>query len=370
MTKTLAIFSHSQNTYSETFIQAHKKLPFNIKFYYGGFLPTHLENGGSLMRFSIKERVEKKITKQFTLQEYALLYSLKREKVDCILAEYGPTASHTLEIAKFLKIPLIVHFHGYDASVKAVVESYKSGYKNVFEYASFIISVSHKMSEALINMGCPKEKIVLSVCGPNPQFEENNPGYDLLQFVSVGRFIEKKAPYLTILAFKKVAAQEPSAKLKIIGEGDLMNVCRDMVIGLNLSNNVEFLGVQTADQIKKIFEESIAFVQHSIVAANGDSEGTPVAILEAQAAALPVIATYHAGIPDVVIHNETGLLCNEKDVEEMANNMLKLLRDKRKAKIMGIAGRERIKENFTQAQHLNSIEQLIIKAMAGKIRSV
>ena len=114
---------------------------------------------------------------------------------------------------------------------------------------------------------------------------------------------------------------------------------------------------------KKIFEESIAFIQHSIIADDGDSEGTPVAVLEAQAAALPVISTFHAGITDVVVNNETGLLVQEKDVDGMANNMLRILNESGLAERLGMSGRKRIKENFTLEKNLMTLRNVINKGI-------
>lgn len=362
MIKTLAIFSPAQNAYSETFIQAHKTLPFQIKFYYNGYLPTQLEGQKSLIEFSIKERIEKRIQGKFNLQEYALLYSLKREKVDCVLAEYGPTACESLEVLKFLNLPLVVHFHGYDASIKTILEKYKDAYRNVFAYARTVIAVSNKMKQALIEIGCPEKKIIVSPCGPEPVFFDIKPTYDSQQFISIGRFVPKKAPYLTILAFKKVVEKFPGAKLIMVGDGELLGVCKNVSVALNLENNIEFKGEQTPKEIRNLLQESIAFVQHSIIAENGDSEGTPVSVLEAQAATLPVISTFHAGIPDVVVNNETGFLVQEGDVEEMAKWMIKVLEDKKLAAQLGRAGRERMKEYFSQEKHLKQIEEAVLKA--------
>lgn len=110
-------------------------------------------------------------------------------------------------------------------------------------------------------------------------------------------------------------------------------------------------------------EHAGAFVQHSVTAAGGDFEGTPVAVLESQATALPVIATRHAGIPGVVIHNETGLLWEERDVEAMTNNMLCIIEENGLAKRMGEAGRKRVKENFTMERHLGIITKAIEEAV-------
>lgn len=359
MKKTLAIFSPTKNACSETFIQAHKNLPFNIKYYYSGFLPTILEGKQSLFEFTIAEKIKIRINKKFSLSEHALMNSLKRENVDCVLAEYGPTACAVLKVVEHLKIPMVVHFFGYDASVKSILNEYGTRYRQVFSYANTIIVVSRKMKSDLITLGCPSHKLLLSICGPDPNFFENRPCYLDAQFISVARFVEKKAPYLTIIAFKKVAEEFPYAKLIMIGDGQLMGICKNLVRGLGLENNIEFKGIQNPNEIRHIYEKSLAFVQHSIVAENGDCEGTPVAILDAQASALPVISTIHAGIPDVVINDETGLLVEEWDVEGMTKNMIRILVEEGLAEKLGKAGRKRIMEHFTMEKHLNVLRCLI-----------
>ena len=163
----------------------------------------------------------------------------------------------------------------------------------------------------------------------------------------------------TIFAFQKVIEKYPDCKLIFAGEGELLNSCINITKMLNLDKNITFTGAITPEEYKNYLLESLAFVQHSIVAQNGDSEGTPVAVLEAAAAGLPVIGTIHAGIPDVVIDGETGLLVEEHDVDGMAYNMIKLLDNIQLAKKLGAAGKQRINENFTLEKHINIIQNLI-----------
>lgn len=366
MKKTLAIFSPNEITYSETFIQAHKKLPYNIRYYYGGKLPVKAEFNPNLIDFSLRERIEKKITQHgFNLREYALMNSLKKENVDCVLAEYGPTACATLKVVSFLKIPLVVHFHGFDASHKETIKTYRDQYLQVFDYASAIIAVSKKMKTDLICLGCDEKKITISSCGPDSLYFKNNPGYNNQSFLTIGRFVEKKSPFATILAFKKVTEKYPDAKLFMVGDGELHSSCEVLARVLRIENNIEFKGIQNKEYIKILFEESIAFIQHSVVAESGDSEGTPVAVLEAQAAALPVIGTFHAGIPDIVINNETGLLVEENDIAGTATNMIRILSENGLAKKLGEKGRERVFKNFTLEMHLKSLEKIIDKAIVS-----
>ena len=101
-----------------------------------------------------------------------------------------------------------------------------------------------------------------------------------------------------------------------------------------------------------------AFVQHSLTARNGDSEGTPVSVLEACASGLPVIASNHAGISDAVVHRETGYLFEEGDVHAMANYMAKLAGDSGKAAKMGLAGRRRIEEHYSMGKSIGRLAAL------------
>lgn len=359
MTKTLAIFSPNQITYSETFIQAHKKLPFNIKFYYNGWLPDKLEGKKSIYKHGLIDKVKRLFHKAGSLKEYSLIESLKSEKVDAVLAEYGPTGCKALKIVKHLKLPLVVHFHGFDASDKKTIEEYADEYEAMFSYAKAVLVVSKAMYQALIKLGCPEKKLVLAPYGPNPIFFEVIPDYESRQFLAVGRFVEKKAPDLTIQAFKNVNEVYPDSTLVMVGEGPLLDMCKSLVVSLGLHKKVIFKNAIPHLEILPLMKSSLAFVQHSVVAINGDSEGTPVAILEAQAAAMPVVATYHAGIPDVVIHEVTGLLVQEKAIAEMADAMMRLLANTSLAATMGKNGRKKIAENFSLEKHLSLIANTI-----------
>jgi glycosyltransferase involved in cell wall biosynthesis len=108
-------------------------------------------------------------------------------------------------------------------------------------------------------------------------------------------------------------------------------------------------GGQSRDFVAQLMQEASLFVQHSRTAANGDSEGLPVAILEAMASALPVVSTKHSGIPEAVRDRVTGLLVEEMDVDGMASALAELLDNPDRAIVMGIAGRERVLEHFSLA---------------------
>jgi colanic acid/amylovoran biosynthesis glycosyltransferase len=367
----LAILSPNENNYSETFIHAHRELPFKIFFYCDNhnYVPTQLHGSNKIVRISNKIyfKLKSLINGKLTQSEYTLRYLLKKNKIDCVLAEYGVTGASSLRVIQSLRLPLIVHFHGFDASNQDVLLKFKEKYSEMFRYAQFVVSVSKKMSADLIQLGCPEDKIILNTYGPNTDFFTIKPPSEKKrQFIAIGRFVEKKAPNVTIMAFAKVAKKYPEARLLFGGNGILLDACKDLVKELGIDEQVLFLGTQSRTQVMSLFAASLAFVQHSVTGANGDSEGTPVAILEASAAGLPVIATRHAGIPDVIEHDKTGLLVEEGDVEGMAEFMMQLYENPAKAKLMGYEGSQNIGLHFTMEKHLDRLTEIINIAMADK----
>ena len=362
----IALVTPNQNAYSETFIQQHKKfIEGQLYSYYDGYLPKKLE--GELLINPRKLRV-KHIFKghyrlnRFSLSELLILNSFKDKKIELVFAEYGNTAVKLLPICRELDLPLIVHFHGHDASVISELEQ-AGYYSEVFQYARFVIVVSKKMQADFLEWGCPEEKLIYNPYGPRPEFFNVQPEFISKQFVALGRFTEKKAPYYLLLSFKKVLDKFPDARLVIGGDGELLQVCKNLCSYFQLDEKVEFPGVLDAKDFRKLLKNSICFVQHSVIAGNGDSEGTPVAILEAAAAGIPVISTLHAGIPDVIEDGKNGFLVEEHDVDGMARCMIKILEEPDEARRMGKAASLKIERDFKLERHIRIINDLIKKSV-------
>jgi colanic acid/amylovoran biosynthesis glycosyltransferase len=362
----IAICSPNKNAYSETFIMAQKNgLMGKIFYYFGGLLPNELEGHGKLSnRYTeVSNIVKRKIkTTTFNSEEEAFISSLKKNKIQVVLAQYGVTAHRIVDICKHLKIPLVTHFHGYDASMHSFIESC-GNYKKVFDYSAAVIAVSQTMKERLLQIGCPANKLVYNPYGPNDSFLALKPEFLTESFIGVGRFVDKKAPYYIILSFQKVLSKYPDAKLILGGDGPLFEVCHNLVKYLKIEQSVILPGPVSREKFIDYLASARAFVQHSVTAISGDQEGTPVAILEASAAGLPVISTRHAGIKDVVLEGETGYLVNEHDVDGMAEKMLMLLSNKELAVRLGKNGKERINKHFSLKQHLDRLDDIIAQAV-------
>lgn len=364
MANKLAVFSPSSNAYSETFIQSHRKLNGgNVAFYYGGLGGIKLDGSGKIQTDvgKVTWRLLGKLSKKEKLDiTKGLQKSFANNKVTSILIEYGNFAAELLPYLDFFKGKIVVHFHGYDASVYKVLEDYKERYLHLFNRVDKLVVVSERMKSMMVEMGAPLSKVELNTYGPHESFFEVQPTYDSKQLVYIGRFVNKKAPYYLILMMVELVKSFPDIKLVMIGEGGLFQTVRDLIAFYGLESNVLLKGRLTRDEILKVLSDSSCYVQHSIRAMDGDMEGTPNSILEAGAAALPVVSTYHAGIPDVIVDGNTGRLVEEHDIDNMINYVRNLLLEPDKLKELGEAGRARISKCFTQKMYLDKLDSLIL----------
>jgi glycosyltransferase involved in cell wall biosynthesis len=284
-----------------------------------------------------------------------------------VLAEFGPTAVRLVEPCRRLGLPLIAHFHGYDSSVRSVIEEHRASYPAMFRAAAAVIGVSRAMCAKLVELGAPPEKVHYSPYGVDcDRFHPADAAQAPPTVIAVGRLVDKKAPHLTLLAFAEVYRRNPQARLRFVGDGPLYGACVDLAAALGISDAVTFLGSQGHDVIREEMRGARCFVQHSVQASNGDCEGTPNTVLEAGASGLAVVSTRHAGIPDVVIDGETGFLVDERDASGMAVHMARLLDDRQLAGDMGRAARRHICGEFAMERRLSYLWSIIEASIAGR----
>lgn len=138
-------------------------------------------------------------------------------------------------------------------------------------------------------------------------------------FLTVGRLSEKKGIQDSIRALQRAATEvEFDYQYHIVGDGPLREEIRSVIEDLNLTEQVHLHGYQPLDKVREFYSKSDIFLLASKTASNGDQEGTPTVLVEAQASGLPVISTYHAGIPDIVKDGESGILAPEGEIEQLA----------------------------------------------------
>ncbi|MCF1190814.1 glycosyltransferase [Mangrovimonas sp. AS39] len=366
------------SNFSGSFIKAHEELIDSEKVILRGAYHDLRHNDRQIKLFYSANPLLfklKKLLPQFLYHKYvtkkleafegrhdAIEGLVKKFKVKLIFAEFGHNGAALAPHAKKLGLPLIVHFHGHDAHRTDFIKPKLQEYKNMFAYATKIVSVSHFMTNALLELGAPKEKIVYNPYGPRPFFYDNQPNYGNTIFY-VGRFTDIKSPVLILDAFRELVKKYPEAKLVMVGMGELLENCKALVRAWGLNDKITFTGGIPHEELMPYFQNACMFVQHSVQPSYGDAEGTPNTILEASAAALPVVSTRHAGIPQAVLHEETGFLVDEYDTKGMSEYMIKLFKDKDLCKKMGEAGRNHIKRNYNINRHIGVLNKIIKEAV-------
>jgi glycosyltransferase involved in cell wall biosynthesis len=216
--------------------------------------------------------------------------------------------------------------------------------------SEFVVAVSD-FSRGLLCKTCPdSEAKVLRIYNgielddfPTAQTSANT---DTLRLVSVGRLIEFKGFQHLIKSMALLKQRGVNAELRIIGEGPARVELETQIVGAGLQQEVKLLGVRSQEQIKRELAEAQVFVLPSIVDSKGASDILPTVITEAMACRLPVVSTTVAGIPEMVQHEETGLLVEPKDEAGMADALVMLAEQPELRTRMGDAGRKHAEKLF------------------------
>jgi glycosyltransferase involved in cell wall biosynthesis len=282
------------------------------------------------------------------------------------LAEYGTTGILVADACQRIGVPLVVHFHGFDAARTDILDRNAAAYRRMFDQAAAVVAVSRAMETQLLRLCCAREKLIYNPYGVDcARFHGADPANTSPQLLAVGRMVEKKAPHLTIASFARVVQEHPDARLRLIGDGVLLGVCRDLAAAMGIAHAVTFLGAQPHEIVEREMRQARALVQHSVTAADGDSEGTPISLLEAGAMGLPVVSTRHAGIPDVVVEGITGFLVEERDVSGMAAHMLTLIRNPALCGELGRNAAAHVRRYYTMEQSIGRLVR-VLSAAAGR----
>ncbi|MDJ0820512.1 MAG: glycosyltransferase [Paracoccaceae bacterium] len=286
---------------------------------------------------------------------------LRAQEVDVILAEFGTQALVVAKLGNDLGIPVFSYFRGTDASRALNSAQRVRSYKLMMPRLAGIFSVSQFLLDNLARHGVTHTNAHVMPSGvdirrfaPGPK----TPG----SFLAVGRMVEKKAPHITLRAFAS-AAKGRDAHLTFIGDGPLLEPSRSLATELGVADQVTFTGALPHDAVRETLTTTEVFLQHSITAKDGNTEGLPTAIQEALAAGCITLSTRHAGIPEAVDHGQNGFLVGEWDESGFADLITQVL-DMPDRSAMAAAARATAVEKFDNAVLLERTEAVIRDTLA------
>lgn len=354
-----------------TFVHQHvEKLPARIHVSSEALLPSWLARVVRTVArragkdpHGVEERVAMMLTDAVRSRRYQRFF--RRKNIRVVLGEWGPMAVELRRACRRAGIPLVAHFHGFDAFKTDTLDQNAAEYRAVFEQGWPVVAVSESMKSQLVSLGAdPRQVRVIRYGVDLSSFVPGEPVPGLV--VMVGRLVEKKGPEFAVRAFARAAADVPDARLVIIGDGPLRARVQQLVFELGLEDRVRLDGARDHGWVTEVLRTASVFIQHSVVADDGDREGTPVAVVEAGAAGVPVVATRHEGIAEVVVDGVTGLLVDEGDVEGMGRAIAELLSDPARARRMGASSRRRIEQFHSDADTIEQLWSVLEDAVAGR----
>jgi glycosyltransferase involved in cell wall biosynthesis len=285
-------------------------------------------------------------------------------------AHFGVDATYALPLARRLGVPLVVTLHGFDVSMSTTAMLKSANYswwqyvlhkRELAAGAAAFLCVSEHVRKLAMAAGFPDDKLAtmhLGVDTARLAKISRVGGAKKDTIVHVGRQVEKKGTLSLIRAFSEIAPRWPAARLILVGDGPLRPSLEAEAAMTGHSDRIEFLGMRPHHEVLEIVSGATVFCLPSVTARSGDTEGLPVVLMEAAALGIPIVATRHAGIPELVIDGDAGLLVPERDAGSLARSLNYLLGDEAARRRFGQAAQARARSLFDTPTNAAAIEKV------------
>ena len=281
-----------------------------------------------------------------------MLWNRELNRCDLVLAHFG---GNGLRLARMkrrgrLAPPLVTIFHGNDIGIPAH-DGTLDRYAPLFDYGACLLTVNGMFRRMLIEAGAPEERVMVHHMGIDcdeipyrPRAMAGGP----LELISVCRLVEKKGVAVALRAMAAFQAARPAFdwRYSIVGDGPLLPALRTLADELGLGDRVRFHGPLPHDAVKERLAGAHIFLLPSVTAADGDVEGVPVALMEAMAAGLVVVSSFHSGIPELVEDGISGFLAPEGDGAALATHLQWIVDNPAAWPAISAAARTRIETEF------------------------
>ena len=292
-----------------------------------------------------------------------LVQFIAQNDANAILSEFGSQSMLVTDIGKKLGLPVFCYFRGRDASYWLTNKTRVRAYKKVFANLSGVFAVSQFLLDNLAAKGLAHPNSFAIPSGTDIDlFKPNTKDPGL--FLAVGRFVDKKAPHVTVQSFLDASQNISAARLELIGGGPELARCQAIVDAAGAQDRVIFHNQQDSVFIAEKLKSASVFLQHSVIDKTGEAEGLPSSIQEAMAAGCAIISTNHAGIPELVIENETGMLVQELDHVGFTNAITYALNNPAQINAMGVHSRKIAEERIDYRKLYKIVETVITKSIS------
>ena len=280
-------------------------------------------------------------------------------------AHFGTEAVYALPYVVRHDYPFIVTFHGADVADLFGPRRflprqwrYWSLAGRIFETADRLLAASTELAELLVELGAPRDKVHVHRLGIDlSTFRRAEEERAEPRITMVGRFTEKKGFRYALRACGQVLTGDTPGTITMLGNGELEPDLRRIVRETNLGDRVDFRGAVPHDEVAETLARTDIMMCPSVVTATHDRDSGLIVAKEASACEVPVIGTYHGGIPSIVDDRKTGLLVPERDVDALADALHTLLHDADLRRQLGKAARTKMEKEFDLATQIQKLER-------------
>jgi colanic acid/amylovoran biosynthesis glycosyltransferase len=225
---------------------------------------------------------------------------------------------------------LVVHFRGHDVDPLHRRRGQRL-FDEIFAEADAVVANGAHFCDRLLAFGCPPEKLHLidspvdidSFPWSAPGHPEGRP----IRLLTVARLTEKKGLPYVLEAVAILRASGHDIRYRIIGDGEDRPQLQADIVRLGLQEVVEMPGAAAHEQIRHELAEADLFAAPSVTSSTGETDAALNTIKEAMLAGVPVVSTWHGGIPELVSDGENGLLVPERDSAALAAALERLIRN-------------------------------------------
>ncbi len=305
----------------------------------------------------------------FTLRRiFEYIPLLKNAPYDIVHCHFGGVGKRVAPILRNVGCKrLAISFYGHDVTRASQIQP--GSYDTLMQMGDVFLPLCDSMKEKMLRLGFPADRIICHPLGVNPDrfpfVSRVHKAGQPVSVLTVARLVEKKGLSYGLHAVAKVILeQKANIHYRVIGDGPLKDDLKSLAEELGLTRHVEFIDEMPQDKIIRYYENADLFMLPSIIAPDGDQEGTPTVLLEAQAMGLPILSTMHSGIPEIVENGSSGYLVPERDSNALAERLNHLVGHPEEWPDLGLHGR-RIVEKRYDVRDLNMrLEALYKKLLA------
>lgn len=301
----------------------------------------------------------------------AALRAVRRERPDVIHAHWivpqGLVGVLAALIAPASKRPAVVcTSHGADLfALRGLLAMQLKGC--VVRRAAALTVVSSAMKTVAMRLGIKDNKVRVMPMGVDAR-QRFAPAHGAQrapnELLFVGRLVAKKGVHHLLDAFALVREAVPDARLTVVGAGPLEAELRAHARSQRLERHVSFAGAVLNEELPSYYHRAAAFVVPSVVAPDGDQEGLGLVIGEALACECPVVASELPAIRDLIDDGVTGLLARPGDARDLADKLVRVLRNPAAAAALAQRGRKLVLERFDW-QNVGLRYEELFSAVAG-----